>query len=234
MWTSFFVPSAPSSHASKSHWAFTRRRCSSACFQKSRESLTFVSCWLVVSPALELQMSATCSRPRVWSLQQPVWLSYPLPEPLPTPPLTAALHKSTSYSSAAAVDLDDSQSLPPGFPLPSAVSHQLSREWEAGKGERERVVHSGFKAPLPRPLSSLSWRFPLSTWPVSTLNPGRSVWVFSSGTLATSVLFTSVFLGGVNILFCTIKLWRVFAADFKFLLCFSYGHVCLKPIFSHC
>lgn len=104
----------------------------------------------------------------------------------------AVQHKSPSYSSVAAVDLDSSQSFPLGsFSFQQwVISSAESEKGERGRGERERVVHSGFKAPMPRPLSSLSWQFPPSTWPVSTLKPSRSVWDFGcSHTCHLSAVF---------------------------------------------
>ena len=77
-------------------------------------------------------------RPWVWSSQQPVWLSYPLPDTLPAPSLSAVVHKSTSYSSAAAVDLDNSQSFPPGFPL-------LFQQWVISSAESEKRGKGSWK-----------------------------------------------------------------------------------------
>lgn len=109
--------------------------------------------------------------PQVWSSEQPVWLSYLLP------------HWWLFCTRAwATVVLLRSISTPhnPSPWVPSCSSSESSAQQRVrrGKGERERVVHSGFKAPLPRPLSPLFWQFPPSTWPVSTLNPSRSMWVF--------------------------------------------------------
>ncbi|KAI9543307.1 hypothetical protein NQZ68_011956 [Dissostichus eleginoides] len=62
-------------------------------------------------------------------------------------------HHSTSYSSFAAVDLDSSIPPPPGSLCSSSESSAQQRV-RRGNEERERLVHSGFKAPSPRPLPS--------------------------------------------------------------------------------
>lgn len=95
-------------------------------------------------------------RPRVWSSQQPVWLSYPLPETLPAPSLSAVVHKSTSYSSAAAVDLDNLQSFPPGFPLSFQQWVISSAESEKrGKGSGKGWFIQGSRLPRLVPRSAL-------------------------------------------------------------------------------
>lgn len=118
----------------------------------------------------------TGQRPQVWPSEQPVRLSYPLAEPLPAPSLKTALRESLSYSSVVAVDLNDSQS----FPLVSlsfqqwVISSAESEKGErgAGKGGSFRVQGSLASSPL-----FSFWQFPPSTWPASTLNPSRSMWV---------------------------------------------------------
>lgn len=103
-----------------------------------------------------------------------VWFLLLTPEPLPAPSLNAALCNSISFSSAAAVDSSQSS------PLASlSIQQWVISSAESEKGEQERVVHSGFKAPsLDPPLLFFLTVSPRSTWPVSTLNPRRSTWVF--------------------------------------------------------
>lgn len=67
----------------------------------------------------------------------------------------------------------------------SAQQRVRSGERGAGKGSSFRVQGS-----LASSLSSLSWQFPPSTWPVSTLNPSHSMWIFGwSHTCRVSAVF---------------------------------------------
>ncbi|KAK5848306.1 hypothetical protein PBY51_005932 [Eleginops maclovinus] len=65
-----------------------------------------------------------------------------------------------SYSGVAAVDLGSSGSLPLGS-LCSSNESSAQQRVRRGKEERERLVHSGFKAPSPRsPSLFISDSFP--------------------------------------------------------------------------
>lgn len=151
MQSSFFVPSR---RARKSHWAFARQRWINTWFIKGNHWLTLVDLWSAMCFANKCVQTEW--RPRVWSSQQPVWLSYPLPETLPAPSLSAVVHKSTSYSSAAAVDLDNLQSFPPGFPLSFQQWVISSAESEKrGKGSGKGWFIQGSRLPRLVPRSAL-------------------------------------------------------------------------------
>lgn len=123
---------------------------------------------------------------------------------------------------------------------PSRSSSESSAQQRVRRGERGagRAVHSGFKAPSPRPLSCLSWQFPPSTWPVSTLNPSRSMWIF--GYTHTCHLSAGFFFWSWMSNFVRSQCCVSSHSAWKFLLCVSRGCVYLKqptwlclPIFLH-
>lgn len=136
------------------------------------------SCWLVVSVAFQLQMSANLLKTSslILAAAGVVITSFPRLTP----------HSSTEGCSAQATvvllrSILTTHNPSPWVPSPfasesSAQQRVRSGERGAGKGSSFRVQGS-----LASSLSSLSWQFPPSTWPISTLNPSRSVWIFGSG-----------------------------------------------------
>lgn len=84
---------------------------------------------------------------------------------LPAPSLKTVLHKSMSYSSAAAVDLDDSQSFPLGSLLFQQWVISSAESEKGGKGSRKGWFIQGSR--LPRLVPSLT----VSPKHMTRLNP---------------------------------------------------------------
>lgn len=123
--------------------------------------------------------------------------------------------------------------------LPSRSSSESSAQQRVRRGSGKGWFIQGSRLPRLVPHSSISWQFSLSTWPVSTLNPCRSVWVFGYN---HTCQFTAAFWSWMSNFVsshCCVSLHLAV----KFLSCVSCGCIYLKqltwlcpvlPFFLHC